>query len=283
MPRDRGPCPSPSPPTTSGCPTSSASSRSAAASGCWSSTPRPLATIEDEYGTAGLRGGPAAGLQDPRGVAGQGLPPGRHALPRPARGACASCSCSTASGGGTSPLSVADLRTARGPGSCRSLVPNLVPGRLPLHQDRRPASTWATASPSTTRCCTPSGSSSARSRRRSPRPPTSAGPRSSLVLERLQDILLRERVVTAYQPSCGCRRARSWASRRSPAGPRGSGLESADALFGAAEKQRPPGRARPPLPQAGAALLGAHPVERQDLRQHAARHDARPAVPRARR
>ncbi len=55
-----------------------------------------------------------------------------------------------------------------------------------------------------------------------------------LVLERLQDILLREKVVTAYQPILRMKEGTVMGFEALSRGPRGSGLESADALFGAA-------------------------------------------------
>jgi len=55
------------------------------------------------------------------------------------------------------------------------------------------------------------------------------------VLERLQDILLRERVVTAYQPILRLQENTIMGFEALSRGPRGSGLESAAALFGAAE------------------------------------------------
>jgi EAL domain-containing protein (putative c-di-GMP-specific phosphodiesterase class I) len=55
-----------------------------------------------------------------------------------------------------------------------------------------------------------------------------------LVLERLQDILLRERVVTAYQPILRMQEGTIMGFEALSRGPRGSGLEGADALFGAA-------------------------------------------------
>ncbi len=55
-----------------------------------------------------------------------------------------------------------------------------------------------------------------------------------LVLERLQDILLRERVVTAYQPILRMQEGTIMGFEALSRGPRGSGLETAGALFGAA-------------------------------------------------
>jgi EAL domain-containing protein (putative c-di-GMP-specific phosphodiesterase class I) len=55
-----------------------------------------------------------------------------------------------------------------------------------------------------------------------------------LVLERLQDILLRERVVTAYQPILRMQEGTIMGFEALSRGPRGSGLETAAALFGAA-------------------------------------------------
>jgi len=55
-----------------------------------------------------------------------------------------------------------------------------------------------------------------------------------MVLERLQDILLRERVVTAYQPIQRMREGTVMGFEALSRGPRGSGLEGAEALFGAA-------------------------------------------------
>ncbi|HEY5907709.1 MAG TPA: EAL domain-containing protein [Vicinamibacteria bacterium] len=56
-----------------------------------------------------------------------------------------------------------------------------------------------------------------------------------LVLERLQDILLRERVATAYQPILRMKEGTVMGFEALSRGPRGSGLDTADALFGAAE------------------------------------------------
>jgi EAL domain-containing protein (putative c-di-GMP-specific phosphodiesterase class I) len=55
-----------------------------------------------------------------------------------------------------------------------------------------------------------------------------------LVLERLQDVLLRERVVTAYQPILRMKEGTILGFEALSRGPRGSGLDSADALFEAA-------------------------------------------------
>lgn len=55
-----------------------------------------------------------------------------------------------------------------------------------------------------------------------------------LVLDRLQDVLLRERVQTAYQPILGMGDGTVMGYEALSRGPRGSGLESAAALFGAA-------------------------------------------------
>jgi EAL domain-containing protein (putative c-di-GMP-specific phosphodiesterase class I) len=58
-----------------------------------------------------------------------------------------------------------------------------------------------------------------------------------LVLERLQDILLREKVITAYQPILRMKEGTVMGFEALSRGPRGSGLEGADALFGAATDQ----------------------------------------------
>ena len=55
-----------------------------------------------------------------------------------------------------------------------------------------------------------------------------------MTLERLQDILLRERVATAYQPILRLQEGTILGFEALSRGPRGSGLETADALFGAA-------------------------------------------------
>jgi EAL domain-containing protein (putative c-di-GMP-specific phosphodiesterase class I) len=55
-----------------------------------------------------------------------------------------------------------------------------------------------------------------------------------LVLERLQEILLREKVITAYQPILRMKEGTVMGFEALSRGPRGSGLEGADALFGAA-------------------------------------------------
>ncbi len=57
-----------------------------------------------------------------------------------------------------------------------------------------------------------------------------------LVLERLQDVLLRDRVVTAYQPILRMKEGTILGFEALSRGPRGSGLDTANALFGAAEK-----------------------------------------------
>lgn len=57
-----------------------------------------------------------------------------------------------------------------------------------------------------------------------------------LVLERLQDVLLRERVVTAYQPILRMKEGTILGFEALSRGPRGSGLDTADTLFGAAAK-----------------------------------------------
>jgi EAL domain-containing protein (putative c-di-GMP-specific phosphodiesterase class I) len=56
-----------------------------------------------------------------------------------------------------------------------------------------------------------------------------------LVLERLQDILLRDRVVTAYQSILRMKEGTIMGFEALSRGPRGSGLETADKLFRAAE------------------------------------------------
>jgi EAL domain-containing protein (putative c-di-GMP-specific phosphodiesterase class I) len=55
-----------------------------------------------------------------------------------------------------------------------------------------------------------------------------------LILERLQDVILRERVVTAYQPILRMQEGTLLGFEALSRGPRGSGLETADSLFGAA-------------------------------------------------
>jgi EAL domain-containing protein (putative c-di-GMP-specific phosphodiesterase class I) len=57
-----------------------------------------------------------------------------------------------------------------------------------------------------------------------------------LVLERLQDILLRERVVTAYQPILRMQEGTIMGFEALSRGPRGSGLETAATLFDAARR-----------------------------------------------
>ena len=129
-------------------------------------------------------------------------------------------------------LSVADLRTARGR-LVSSLVPNLSRAAFPyikaaprievghglavhnplLHPDRVIERAFEEAL-----------SQAAHLRRAD----------ELLVLERLQDMLLRERVVTAYQPILRMQEGTIMGFEALSRGPRGSGLESADALFGAA-------------------------------------------------
>jgi len=59
---------------------------------------------------------------------------------------------------------------------------------------------------------------------------------SLLVRERLQDLILRDRVVTAYQPIMDLEDRTVLGFEALSRGPRGSGLEGADALFGAATR-----------------------------------------------
>jgi EAL domain-containing protein (putative c-di-GMP-specific phosphodiesterase class I) len=58
------------------------------------------------------------------------------------------------------------------------------------------------------------------------------------VLERLHDIILRERVVTAYQPILRIKEGTVLGFEALSRGPRGTGLETADALFAAATSHR---------------------------------------------
>jgi EAL domain-containing protein (putative c-di-GMP-specific phosphodiesterase class I) len=55
-----------------------------------------------------------------------------------------------------------------------------------------------------------------------------------MVLERLQDLVLRERVVTSYQPILRMNEGTILGFEALSRGPKGTGLETADALFGAA-------------------------------------------------
>jgi len=130
-------------------------------------------------------------------------------------------------------LSVADLRTARGR-LVSSLVPNLSRAAFPyiktlprievghglavhnplLHPDRVIERAFEEAL-----------SQAAHVRRAE----------ELLVLERLQDILLRERVVTAYQPILRMQEGTIMGFEALSRGPRGSGLDSAAELFEAAE------------------------------------------------
>ncbi len=57
-------------------------------------------------------------------------------------------------------------------------------------------------------------------------PPTRRRPTRSWCLERLQDILLRERVVTAYQPILRMKEGTVMGFEALSRGPRGSGLET---------------------------------------------------------
>jgi len=191
----------------------------------------PLATIEDEYGTPAYeevrqrvfkildesrgkdyRQGDILCLDRPRGLRFLFL------LDRKRRRNVA--------------LSVADLRTARGR-LVSSLVPNLCRAAFPyiktaprievghglavynplLHTDRVIERAFREAL-----------AQAAHLRRAD----------ELLVLERLQDVLLRERVVTAYQPILRMQEGTIMGFEALSRGPRGSGLESADALFGAA-------------------------------------------------
>ena len=80
------------------------------------------------------------------------------------------------------------------------------------------------------------------------------------VRERLQDIILKERVITAYQPILRLKDKTVLGFEALSRGPRGTGLESADALFGAAtahELLRELDRLCAP----GPALLGPHPLQ----------------------
>ena len=245
--------------------------------GWWSSTPPAWPTIEDEYGADAYdevrsgcsrswtssaarttaRGHPRPG---PAARAALRALPGPQAPPRPTR-----------HGGRRQGAALAAAGLAG---------PQPRPRRLPLHQERAARSRSATRWRCTTRSSTRSASCAARSGRRWTSPPTHRRAEQLLVRERLLDIILRERVITAYQPIMdleGPHRARL----RGPV-PRAAGLRAGE-RGRALRRRRPPPPARragPPLPPARPALLGAHPVQRQDLREHAARDHPRPAVPR---
>ena len=110
--------------------------------------------------------------------------------------------------------------------------------------------------------------------------PTRAAASSSLVREQLQDLILREQGRDRLPADHGAEgpdrpRLRGAVARRARDGA-GGGRRP---LRGGG-RARPARRARPPVPAPRPALLGPHPLQRQDLRQHPARHHPRSAVPR---
>ena len=147
-----------------------------------------------------LRGGPAARLQDPRRAARQGLPGGRHPVPRPAARAALPV-LPRAQAPPQRPVLRRPTCGRRAAACSARSLPNLARRRLPVHQDAPAPRRGLRRSRSTTRCCTPSGMvERALTEALDPGRHTSARADELQVLERLQDILLRERVVTAYQP-----------------------------------------------------------------------------------
>jgi len=134
------------------------------------------------------------------------------------------------------PFSVSDLRAARGR-LVGSLLPNLSRAAFPyLKVSPRLDVGYAVAIHNPLlhpgrlleRAVAEAGEQAAHQRRND----------ELLVLERLQDILLREKVVTAYQPILRMKEGTVMGFEALSRGPRGSGLEAADALFGAATSHR---------------------------------------------
>jgi EAL domain-containing protein (putative c-di-GMP-specific phosphodiesterase class I) len=195
----------------------------------------PLGTIEDEYGTPAYeevrqrvfkvleesrgkdyRQGDVLCLDRPRGLRFMFL------LDRKRRRSV--------------PLSIADLRTARGR-VVSSLAPNLAraafpyiktPPRLDVGHGLAVHNPLLHTERVIERALEEALSQAAHQRRAD----------DLQVLERLQDILLRERVVTAYQPILRMQEGTIMGFEALSRGPRGSGLETAAALFGAAEDNK---------------------------------------------
>jgi EAL domain-containing protein (putative c-di-GMP-specific phosphodiesterase class I) len=192
----------------------------------------PLGTIEDEYGTPAYeevrqrvfkvleesrgkdyRQGDVLCLDRPRGLRFMFL------LDRKRRRSV--------------PLSIADLRTARGR-VVGSLAPNLAraafpyiktPPRLDVGHGLAVHNPLLHTERVIERALEEALSQAAHQRRAD----------DLQVLERLQDILLRERVVTAYQPILRMQEGTIMGFEALSRGPRGSGLESPKALFEAAQ------------------------------------------------
>jgi EAL domain-containing protein (putative c-di-GMP-specific phosphodiesterase class I) len=192
----------------------------------------PLATIEDEYGTPAYeevrqrvfkildesrgkdyRQGDVVCLDRPRGLRLMFL------LDRKRRRSV--------------PLSVADLRTARGR-VVSSLAPNIAraafpyiktPPRLDVGHGLAVHNPLLHTERVLERALEEALSQATHQRRAE----------EFAVLERLQDILLRERVVTAYQPILRMQEGTIMGFEALSRGPRGSGLESASDLFDAAK------------------------------------------------
>jgi EAL domain-containing protein (putative c-di-GMP-specific phosphodiesterase class I) len=195
----------------------------------------PLATIEDEYGTPALeevrqrvfkvldesrgkdyRQGDVLCLDQPRGLRFVFL------LDRKRRRSV--------------PLSVADLKTARGR-VVASLAPNIAraafpyiktPPRLDVGHGLAVHNPLLHTERVIERALDEALLQATHQRRAE----------EFAVLERLQDILLRERVVTAYQPILRMQEGTIMGFEALSRGPRGSGLESAAALFGAAAEHK---------------------------------------------
>ena len=193
----------------------------------------PLSTIEDEYGTPAyeeVRQGLFKILDDARGkdyrqgdILCLDRPRGLRLLfllDRKRRR--------------TVPLSVADLKTARGR-LVSSLVPKLAKAAFPYIKNRAPTLDvghgLAVHNPllHTERVierALEEALSQATHLRRA---------EELVTLERLQDILLRERVVTCYQPILRMQEGTIMGFEALSRGPRGSGLDTASELFEAAE------------------------------------------------
>jgi len=191
----------------------------------------PLAAIEDEYGTPAyeeVRQRLFKILEESRGKDYRG----GTSCASTGRGACASCSSSTASGGGTCPSrwpTSAPRASASSPRSSRSSPrPRTpTPGRAP--SSRRGLRPRPLQPPLHTERVIERAIESAALQATQLRQLEEIGR-----LERLQDILLRERVVTCYQPILRMQEGTVMGFEALSRGPKGSGLESAGELFEAA-------------------------------------------------
>ena len=199
----------------------------------------PLGAIEDEYGSDAYEEVRQRIFKILARAAGQGLPQRRHAGARPAARPALPAVPGPQAAAQRCPPSAADLKAVRSRACWPSLVPSL--GRAAFPYLKTPprievgygmAVLQPAGAPGAHRARAPCRDALRHGRA------TSAQADELLVRERLLDLILRERIVTAYQPIMDLQGPHGAGLRGALARRRAaSGLEAADALFGAAERR----------------------------------------------